>query len=180
MSTTQDYYHATALAAAAFAVKSLMDDHELRIIDQKDKSSLSKTPSSIINYVKSWDKGPSLNKTRSIRRTETEADKWEKAQMGRIEEKYSKMKAMILDWEKKKKGKVKHNKAVTESELDCKRSNAMQHYREQIDRIEKITGRARAQTENNERNEKLKVGEKANKIRKTGKLPAANFLFICF
>lgn len=64
-----------------------------------------------------------------------------------------------------------------QAELDKKRAKALQSYNSQIARIEGIAGGARAQAEENRRNEEFKVKEKANKIRLTGKLPATRLCF---
>ncbi|XP_047324000.1 uncharacterized protein At3g61260-like [Impatiens glandulifera] len=125
-------------------------------------------------------KQPTFRATGSIKANaeETEADKWEKAEMIKIKEKYASMKNTILDWENKKKGKAKNKKERNEqSELEKKRSKAMQKYREEIDRIEKIAGGAKAKADENERYEKAKVKNKANKFRETGKRPPTCFCF---
>ncbi|PSR84995.1 Remorin like [Actinidia chinensis var. chinensis] len=108
---------------------------------------------------------------------ETEADAWEKAEMAKIKERYEKVNTTILDWESRKKAKAKRRNDRTESELQNKRARALRHFHIDIGRIDKIAGGARAQAGANRRNEELKVKEKANKFRSTGKIPATCFCF---
>ncbi|GFY98413.1 remorin family protein [Actinidia rufa] len=108
---------------------------------------------------------------------ETEADAWEKVEMEKIKERYEKVNTTILDWESRKKAKAKRRNDRTESELENKRARALRHFHIDIGRIDKIAGGARAQAGANRRNEELKVKEKANKFRSTGKIPATCFCF---
>ncbi|XP_058193651.1 remorin 1.4 isoform X2 [Rhododendron vialii] len=108
---------------------------------------------------------------------ETEADAWENAEMAKIEERYDKLSTTILDWESKKKAKAKRQRDKTESQLERRRAKAMKHYRSDMENIDKISGGARAQAEENRRNEEFKVKEKANKIRSTGKIPPTCLCF---
>lgn len=108
---------------------------------------------------------------------ETEADVWEQAEFAKIKERYEKLGIRIGDWENKKKEKAKRKKDRTESELELRRAKALRHYRTEMERIEKIAGRARSQAEENRRNEEFKVKEKANRIRLTGKIPATCLCF---
>ncbi|KAL3823964.1 hypothetical protein ACJIZ3_019993 [Penstemon smallii] len=64
-----------------------------------------------------------------------------------------------------------------QAELDKRRMRAAQSHRIEIKRIEGIAGGAKAQAEKNQRNEELKVIEKANKFRSTGKLPPTCLCF---
>ncbi|CAK9186167.1 unnamed protein product [Ilex paraguariensis] len=109
--------------------------------------------------------------------TESEADAWEKAEMAKIKEKYEKLAARILAWENERKTKAKTRLSKTEAELDRKRAKALRQYRSKIESIDHISGGARAQAEENQRNEEFKVKEKANKIRLTGRFPATCFCF---
>ncbi|KAM7484409.1 hypothetical protein LguiA_000418 [Lonicera macranthoides] len=105
----------------------------------------------------------------------TKADDWEKAEMMKIKERYEKLSAKILDWENKKKTKAKRQIERQEAELDRRRAKALQHYRSKIGNIDQIAEGARAQAEENRRNEEFKVKEKANKIRATGEVPVTCF-----
>lgn len=64
-----------------------------------------------------------------------------------------------------------------QNELDYTRANAIEHYKRKIARIDMIGQRAIKELEDNRRKEELKVKEKANKIRKTGKVPVTCFCF---
>ncbi|KAF7123175.1 hypothetical protein RHSIM_Rhsim12G0076400 [Rhododendron simsii] len=108
---------------------------------------------------------------------ETEADAWENTEMAKIEDRYDKLSTTILDWESKKKAKAKRQRDKTESELERRRSKVIKHYRSEMENIDKIAGGARAQAEENRRNEEFKVKEKANKIRSTGKFPPTCLCF---
>ncbi|CAK9165730.1 unnamed protein product [Ilex paraguariensis] len=108
---------------------------------------------------------------------ESEADAWEKAEMAKIKEKYEKLAARILAWENERKTKATTRLSKTEAELDRKRAKALRQYRSKIESIDHISGGARAQAEENQRNEEFKVKEKANKIRLTGRFPATCFCF---
>ncbi|KAG5521383.1 hypothetical protein RHGRI_033823 [Rhododendron griersonianum] len=108
---------------------------------------------------------------------ETEADAWENAEMAKIEERYEKLSATILNWESKKKAKAKRQRDKTESQLERRRAKTVKHYRSEMENIDKIAGGARAQAEENRRNEEFKAKEKANKIRSTGKIPPTCLCF---
>ncbi|KAL0408730.1 UNVERIFIED_CONTAM: hypothetical protein Sradi_1807400 [Sesamum radiatum] len=129
------------------------------------------------------------------------ADAWEKEKMASIQERYERLRAIIDDWEINKKKKANRKMERIEVVLisanvktrnqdysyltmktfqakpENKRVEAVQRHHEEIKRIEEIAGGARAQAEKNRRKEELKVKEKANKIRSTGKLPATCLCF---
>ncbi|KAL0447012.1 UNVERIFIED_CONTAM: hypothetical protein Slati_1829100 [Sesamum latifolium] len=104
------------------------------------------------------------------------ADAWEKEKMASIQERHERLRAIIDDWEINKKKKANRKMERIEAKPD-KRAEAVQRHHEEIKRIEEIAGGARAQAEKNRRKEELKVKEKANKIRSTGKLPATCLCF---
>ncbi|KAL0385960.1 UNVERIFIED_CONTAM: hypothetical protein Sradi_2990300 [Sesamum radiatum] len=108
---------------------------------------------------------------------DSKADDWEKEELESIRDRYEKLRATIENWETKKKKKAKRKLERIEAELDKRRAKVMQSYHSDIKRIEGIAGGARAQAEKNCKNEELKVKEKANKIRLTGKLPATCLCF---
>lgn len=62
-------------------------------------------------------------------------------------------------------------------ELESKRAKAMQRFRGDIEHIGQTAGGARAKAEEKKRNDVFKVKEKANIIRKTGKVPKTCFCF---
>ena len=116
---------------------------------------------------------------------------------------YEKLNAAILDWEKKKVAKAKsridrtevyfllplqfdkhgmleiRNQQSTNFELQSerRRAKALQYYRSEMERINRIAGEARGQAEESRRNEEFKVKAKANKIRSTGNIPATCLCF---
>ncbi|CAA2987940.1 rRNA biogenesis protein rrp36-like isoform X2 [Olea europaea var. sylvestris] len=106
-----------------------------------------------------------------------EADAWEKSEMARIKERYEKLITRIQNWETKRKKKAKRKLQSIEVEVDSKKAKAKQKYPSEIRRIEGIARGATTQAEKNRRNEELKVIEKANKFRSTGKLPATCLCF---
>ncbi|KAK4430056.1 hypothetical protein Salat_1306300 [Sesamum alatum] len=108
---------------------------------------------------------------------DSKADAWEKEELASIRGRYEKLKATIENWETKKKKKAKRKLERIEAELDKRRAKALQSYNSDIKRIEGIAGGARTQAEKNRKNEELKVKEKANKVRLTGKLPATCLCF---
>ncbi|XP_024635834.1 uncharacterized protein [Medicago truncatula] len=108
------------------------------------------------------------------------AEAWEKAKMERIQKRkfrYEKMKSQILSWEGEKRVQAKQQMERKKNELDYTRANAIEHYKRKIARIDMIGQRAIKELEDNRRKEELKVKEKANKIRKTGKVPVTCFCF---
>ncbi|KAH0436583.1 hypothetical protein IEQ34_026365 [Dendrobium chrysotoxum] len=56
-----------------------------------------------------------------------------------------------------------------------KRDKAWQHYNNEISRINKIAGNARALAKERMRNDEMKIREKAAKIRSTGRVPGASW-----
>ncbi|KAK9276271.1 hypothetical protein L1049_005802 [Liquidambar formosana] len=108
---------------------------------------------------------------------ETKADAWEKAEMDKIKKRYETLNSSILSWENQKKTKAKRRMERTESELEQRRAKASQRYRSDMETINKTAGGAKAQAEENRRNQESKVKAKANKIRSTGKVSAKCFCF---
>lgn len=116
---------------------------------------------------------------------------------------YEKQNATILSWESKKKKKTRSRLSTKEvlfhffikcntrsyglitnlnllnlqSEIEKKRVKAQRKFNRDMERIKQIAEGARAQAEERYRNEVLKVKEKANAIRKTGKAPTSCFCF---
>ncbi|KAK4358027.1 hypothetical protein RND71_023637 [Anisodus tanguticus] len=110
----------------------------------------------------------------------SKADIWEKKRDGKDQRKVSKKKNTrykklikeIVEWETKKKKKAKRKLEKIEAELDRRRAKAMRHFNNEVGRIESIAGGAKEQADQHRKNEELKVIEKANKIRSTGKMPS--------
>ncbi|XP_052188119.1 uncharacterized protein At3g61260 [Diospyros lotus] len=108
---------------------------------------------------------------------DTRADVWEKTELTKINERYEKLKTTIREWETKKKEKAKRRLERTERQVERKKTKASEHYRSEMKRVEEIARGALAQAEEHKRNEELKVKDKANKIRLTGRIPAACLCF---
>ncbi|CAK7326171.1 unnamed protein product [Dovyalis caffra] len=109
----------------------------------------------------------------------TDADAWERAELSKIQKRYEEMNARILSWENKKKEKAKNRLKKTElsylldpqSDLAQIQSKALKQFHDEIVDIDQIAGAAKAKAAERQRNKEFKAKEKANTIRKTGKLP---------
>ncbi|OVA00745.1 Remorin [Macleaya cordata] len=108
---------------------------------------------------------------------ETKARAWEEAEKARIKKWYEKMNSTILSWENEKKVKAKRRIERIESQLEKRRARALQNYRIELSKIDKVAGGTRSLAEERKRNEESKIQEKAKKIRSTGKVPATCFCF---
>ncbi|KAJ1298258.1 hypothetical protein BS78_01G439600 [Paspalum vaginatum] len=92
--------------------------------------------------------------------TGSKADEWEKAKLARVKEEYEKMMDTIAEWENEKK-----------TQLDRKRTKALDEYNQEMTRVNKVAGGARSMAVERKHNDETKIREKAHKIRSTGKLP---------
>lgn len=120
---------------------------------------------------------PATPPTRRAKGDGKDADAWERDELSKIQRRYEKMKGTILSWENKKKEKAKKRIRKTESDLEKIRSTALKQFHDDMVDIGQIAGGARAKAEERQRNEEFKAKEKANTIRKTGKLPRTCFCF---
>ncbi|KAJ6720837.1 REMORIN FAMILY PROTEIN [Salix viminalis] len=120
---------------------------------------------------------PATPPTRRAKGDGTDADAWERAELSKIQRRHEKMKGTILSWENKRKEKAKKRIRKTEGDLDKIRSTALKQFHDDMVDIGQIAGGARAKAEERQRNEEFKAKEKANTIRKTGKLPRTCFCF---
>ncbi|CAI9275908.1 unnamed protein product [Lactuca saligna] len=109
---------------------------------------------------------------------DVKADAWEKNEMERIKERYERLNAKILEWETEKKEKAQKKLSRAKDELGKKRARILQNYKTEIEMIDQIAEGARSQAEENQRKEIIKVKEKAEVIRITGKVPTKACL--CF
>ncbi|MED6161330.1 hypothetical protein PIB30_059738 [Stylosanthes scabra] len=107
------------------------------------------------------------------------AEAWEKAKLEKIQKRYEKIKSQILSWEREKKIHAKMHMERKKSELEKRRAVATQHYNIKIASIDQITQSAITQLEDKRRKELSKTTQKANNIRKTGRVPPAINCF-CF
>ncbi|KAG1341987.1 remorin 4.2 [Cocos nucifera] len=112
-------------------------------------------------------------KTANSNTAETKADAWERAKMAKIKMRFEKANATILEWENEKKAKARRRFDRNERESERRRARASQEYHNELSRIEKIVGTAKALEEERKRNDEYKTMEKARKIRLTGKVPGA-------
>ena len=64
-----------------------------------------------------------------------------------------------------------------QSELEQRNALNFRHYQIKMERIDQISGGARAQVQEKRRNEESEVKDKAETIRKTGKVPVSCFCF---
>lgn len=120
---------------------------------------------------------PAIPPTRPAIEDGTDADAWERAELSKIQKRYEQMNATILSWENKKKEKARKRLRKTESDLARIRSRALKQFHDDIVDIDQIAGGAKAKAAERQRNEEFKAKEKANTIRKTGKLPRTCFCF---
>lgn len=120
---------------------------------------------------------PAIPPTRHAIEDGTDADAWERDELSKIQKRYEQVNATILSWENKKKEKAKKRLRKTESDLERIRSRALKQFHDDIVDIDQIAGGAKAKAAERQRNEEFKAKEKANTIRKTGKLPRTCFCF---
>ncbi|KAG2268204.1 hypothetical protein Bca52824_062759 [Brassica carinata] len=105
------------------------------------------------------------------RKDDATADGWEKAELGKIKERYEKLNRKIDLWEAKKRDKARKKLDKSESEQEQRRKRGLQRFRDDMEYIEQIAAGARAQAEKERQTGELKVKEKAGIVRSTGKIP---------
>ncbi|MQL87402.1 hypothetical protein Taro_019953 [Colocasia esculenta] len=103
--------------------------------------------------------------------TSKKAIVWEKAELAKIQRRYDKQYAKILEWEDEKKKIAKSRSERIEGKLELRRAIASQELRNEIAKIDKIVARARAAADEKRKTKERKTMEKANEIRETGKIP---------
>ncbi|KAG6486278.1 uncharacterized protein LOC122008727 [Zingiber officinale] len=116
-------------------------------------------------------------KTTYTPKDETKVDAWERAKMEKIRKRYEKLKSSIAEWEDEKKLKAKRRLERKEGYLELQRARAVQELRDEMARIVKIAGGARALAEERRRNDEQKTKGKARKMRSTGSSPRSCFGF---
>ncbi|XP_042420494.1 remorin 1.4-like [Zingiber officinale] len=116
-------------------------------------------------------------KTTYTPKDETKVDAWERAKMEKIRKRYEKLKSSIAEWEDEKKMKAKRRLERKEGYLELQRARAVQELRDEMARIVKIAGGARALAEERRRNDEQKTKGKARKMRSTGSSPRSCFGF---
>ncbi|XP_019053454.1 PREDICTED: remorin-like isoform X2 [Nelumbo nucifera] len=116
--------------------------------------------------------GDEKHKGDSTRRSTkgSRVDAWEKAETEKIKKRDEKTKSTILSWENEKKAKARRQLERKQRELEQKTRRALHHFENKLARINQIAEGARAQAEENRRNDESKVKDKANKFRSSGKV----------
>ncbi|XP_074381543.1 uncharacterized protein LOC141723597 [Apium graveolens] len=107
----------------------------------------------------------------------TRAEAWEEAENAKIHKRYEKMSSDILAWENEKKKKAKLQMERRKGELDRRRARNSQHYQFKLAKIDNIAQVARAQLEEKKKNDKIKVQERAKKMKSSGKVHTSCLCF---
>nr|AAG52495.1 hypothetical protein; 34983-33172 [Arabidopsis thaliana] len=89
-----------------------------------------------------------------------------------IDQRYEKLSEKIVSWEDKKRKKAKRKLHRTERSVEKTKLKATQRFRDENERIEIIVASARAHAYESRIKEELKVKEKANLMRTTGRKPS--------
>ncbi|KAL8249854.1 hypothetical protein R6Q59_006722 [Mikania micrantha] len=105
-----------------------------------------------------------------------ESNIWEENQMEKTKERFMKVKAIIFEWEDKKKLKAKKKLIRKEGKLEGKRARALKNFMGKMETIEKISEGARYQNEENRKRKEIRVKEKAKMIKSWGKIHKPMFL----
>ncbi|CAI8608279.1 unnamed protein product [Vicia faba] len=178
---TRDDEFVTAVAAATFSIYSLEEAGILDLKKIRDSPKFSKNQS--IARQPSYGETSKERAFREESRTREGAlplrssSAWEKAKLQRIQKRYEKMKLQILSWEGEKRIQAKIQMERKKNEMDHQRENVIEHYKRKIARLDMIGQRAIKELEDQRRKQELKVKEKANKIKKTGRVPVTCFCF---
>ncbi|CAI8606125.1 unnamed protein product [Vicia faba] len=183
---TRDDEFVTAVAAATFSIYSLEEAGILDLKKIRDSPKFSKNQS--IARQPSYGETSKERAFREESRTregiiihnkndKAKAEAWEKAKLQRIQKRYEKMKLQILSWEGEKRIQAKIQMERKKNEMDHQRENVIEHYKRKIARLDMIGQRAIKELEDQRRKQELKVKEKANKIKKTGRVPVTCFCF---
>ncbi|KAJ0818164.1 putative remorin [Helianthus annuus] len=136
-------------------------------------------PTSSIEKTPSFNANKQSNEITSQKEPELrlrESDIWEKTQLDKTKERFMKVKARIFEWESKKKSKAKNKLIRKEGKIEGKRARALQDFTRKMETIEKISKGARSENEKKREREEIRVKEKANIIRSTGKIHKPMFL----
>ncbi|KAH6799117.1 hypothetical protein C2S51_035601 [Perilla frutescens var. frutescens] len=113
----------------------------------------------------------------TLRRSDSKAEAWEKAQIAKIRKRYEKLQSDIQAWENEKKLGEKHRMERKKGDLELRKSRNLKHYYSKVGRIDHIAKGARAQAEEKQKHEESIVKDKAREIRSTGKAPVTCFCF---
>ncbi|XP_010470914.1 PREDICTED: uncharacterized protein At3g61260-like [Camelina sativa] len=99
-------------------------------------------------------------------------DQWKETEIVKTRMKYEKLSEKIVSWEDKKRKKAKRKLHRTERGVEKTKLKAIERFRDDNERIEMIVASARAHAYESRVKEELKVREKANLMRATGKNPS--------
>ncbi|KFK32017.1 hypothetical protein AALP_AA6G189400 [Arabis alpina] len=99
-------------------------------------------------------------------------DQWKETEIGKAKKKYEKLSEKIMSWEDYKRKKAKRKLHRTERGVERTKLKALQKFRDENERIEIIVASARAHAYESRMKEELKVKEKANLMRTTGRSPS--------
>jgi uncharacterized protein (DUF342 family) len=99
-------------------------------------------------------------------------DQWKETEISKSRKKYEKLSEKIVSWEDKKRKKAKRKLHRTERSVEKTKLKATQRFRDENERIEIIVASARAHAYESRIKEELKVKEKANLMRTTGRKPS--------
>ncbi|XP_006303005.2 uncharacterized protein At3g61260 [Capsella rubella] len=99
-------------------------------------------------------------------------DQWKETEMGKTRKKYEKLSEKIVSWEDKQRKKAKRKLHRTERGVEKTKLKAIERFRDENERIEIIVASARAHAYESQTKEELKVKEKANLMRATGRKPS--------
>ncbi|KAJ8505751.1 hypothetical protein OPV22_006637 [Ensete ventricosum] len=117
-------------------------------------------------------KGNGVVKTTGYNTVETTPDAWEKeTKMDEIKKRYERMMNEIREWETQKKLKAKHRLERKERFVERRKEKALQEYHYKIERIDRVSGEARALAEEKRKNDESKTQEKARMMRSKGNGP---------
>ncbi|EFH63487.1 hypothetical protein ARALYDRAFT_315935 [Arabidopsis lyrata subsp. lyrata] len=100
-------------------------------------------------------------------------DQWKETELSKSRNKYEKLSEKIVSWEDKKRKKAKRKLHRTERAVEKTKLKAVQRFTDENERIEIIVASARAHAYESRMKEELKVKEKANLMRTTGRKPSA-------
>ncbi|KAG7586398.1 Remorin C-terminal [Arabidopsis thaliana x Arabidopsis arenosa] len=100
-------------------------------------------------------------------------DQWKETELSKSRNKYEKLSEKIMSWEDKKRKKAKRKLHRTERNVEKTKLKAVQRFRDENERIEIIVASARAHAYESRMKEELKVKQKANLMRTTGRKPSA-------
>ncbi|XP_010546168.1 PREDICTED: uncharacterized protein LOC104818328 [Tarenaya hassleriana] len=193
---------AVAVAATAFAVRSVEEEEDEKRIVREELEGLNVKNKKVKrkdNKVMTKQEGRNIERTHTQEvkigeenftkkgyqhngssSTISKADSWECVRIKKIRKRYEKMKDTILAWENERKLAARLKMEKSKSELERRKEINNRRYRSKLSRIEMIARGAKQQLEEKRKSEEARVKEKANTMRRTGKVPMDYFCFRCY